>query len=122
VLRYVVKHDKNIVTVTMVTCMVFFAAMQLFQGLLLWILQIPGVNVKSFLIMYKFSTCGASIIMSCDFLVATLYLKNAVSLFTEEQFNRLTKICIFIYVSLTITVVVSMIIDFISTCRHITNY
>ena len=116
VLKGVIMNYKNAITITMVLCCVWFSLMLLFQGV--FMLARKTINTKLFIILYKFTFYGVCVIMGCDFLVATLYLNNAVSLNTTKiTSNLLNKLCFSTWIFLTIIFVIVAIIDFVETSK-----
>ena len=80
------------------------------------------MNPKLFIILYKLTFYGVCVIMACDFLVATLYLNNAVSLITTKiSPSLLNKLCFSTWISITIIFVIQMIIDFINISKYFKN-
>ena len=102
----------------MVLCMFWFSLMLLFQGV--FMLARKAINPTSFIILYKCTYYGICVIMSCDFLVATLFLKNAVSLHTGKiSSSLLNKLCLFTWIFFSITLIITFIIDMISTTKYL---
>jgi hypothetical protein len=80
------------------------------------------INTKLFITLYKFTFYGVCVIMGCDFLVATLYLNNAVSLNTTKiSSSLLNKLCFSTWICITIVFVISAIIDFVNTSKYLNN-
>lgn len=113
VLRNVVIHEKNPITITMVFSMVWVSIMLLLQGLLL--LMKSDICKVSFIVVYKLTMYGIDTIMACDFLVAKLYLRNAVALYTDKCSTILTKTCLFTFLALFVAVIITMIVDVVNT-------
>jgi hypothetical protein len=120
VLKSVIINYKNAITTTMVLCMVWHSLMLLSQGVLM--LARKALNSISFIILYKCAYYGLTVIMSCDFLVATLFLKNAVSLHTAKvSSSLLNKLCLFTWIFFPITLLITFIIDITSTTKYLKN-
>ena len=116
VLKGIIMNYKNAITITMVMCCVWYSLMMLFQGV--FMLARKTINTKLFIILYKLSFYGVCVIICCDFLVATLYLNNAVSLNTSKiSSSLLNKICLSAWIFFSIALVTTIIIDCIGTIK-----
>lgn len=77
-----------------------------------------NLHSGQFLILIKCTWFGECAIMVCDYLVAALYLKNAVSLYTDKYSNIINKMLYFTLISFTIVVIVYLTIDFSKNIRY----
>ena len=114
VLRNLIVHYKNLVSIVMVICMLWYSLMVLLLGLLK-LAQHPK-NLGSYMLFNKLSWYGSIVIMGCDYLVATLYFKNAIALYIDKiSSSRIRKICLFTWLILFIALILTMISDLIIT-------
>ena len=109
VFRSAIMYDKNPITISMVLCMSLYSVMILAEGIT--ILNVANIEKDSFIILIKLTWFGECIVMSCDFLVATLYLRNAVLLYTDKYSNILTKMLFFTWIAFSVVLVIYEIID-----------
>ena len=113
VMRKVTTHQKNPITITMVLCSAWYCLMICSEGIF-WLIR-ERIYAKSFIILIKLTWYGVCILMSCDFLVATLYLKNALSLYTDKYSSFLNKVLFSTWIIFPMILVICLIIDLVYT-------
>ena len=114
VLRNLIVHYKNLVSIVMVICMLWYSLMVLLLGLLKLVQNTKDLLIN--MLFFKLFGYGSLVIMGCDYLVATLYFKNAIALYIDKiSSSRIRKICLFTWLILFIALILTMISDLIIT-------